>query len=149
MFNLLSKPIEASTNLFELSDLCVGLVSELIETDNEAQRLALCGRLQYCLTALNEKCFEDLPPALIERLTVDVLPPARTPAYYYADTVMINYALALTAALLSRAMSTGIEDDLTGLLHDVVCLVADELKQPRFIRTPEGIKTITGELRHG
>lgn len=149
MFNLLNKPVEAGTNLFELMDLCVGLVSELIETDNEAQRLALCGRLQYCLTALNEKCVEDLPPALIERLTVDVLPPPRLPAYYYADTVLINYALALTAALLSRAMSSGIEDDLTGLLHDVVCLVADELKQPRFIRTPEGIKTITRELQHG
>ncbi|EHR7952827.1 TPA: hypothetical protein ACH4ZD_003107 [Escherichia coli] len=148
MLNLLSKPIEASTNLFELADLCVGLVSELIETDSDAERLALCGRLQYCLTALNEKCFEDLPPVLIERLTVDVLPPERTPAYYYADTVMINYALALTAALLSRAMSRGIEDDLTGLLHDVVCLVAGELKQPRFIRTPEGIKTITGEVNH-
>ncbi|EMR5620773.1 hypothetical protein WJW69_003988 [Salmonella enterica] len=148
MLNLLNQPVNACMNLFELADLCAGLAVELIEPESDAERLALCGRLQYCLTALNEKCFEDLPPALIERLTVDVLPPPRTPAYFYADTVMINYALALTAALLSRAMSSGIEDDLAGLLHDVVCLIMDEIKQPRFIRTPEGIKTITGELRY-
>ena len=42
----------------------------------------------------------------------------------------VNYAQALAQAILGNTLPQGVNDALTGMLHDMVYLLADYVKEP-------------------
>ncbi|EAB5051752.1 hypothetical protein EG177_04725 [Salmonella enterica] len=130
MPKLLTMPIPASADLFQLADMCAAFAVGLVESTDAAESLALCGRLSFALTALRPLCDADLPPYLVERLKADELPAPYVPDCWVDSYLLVNYARSLTQALLSCTLPHGATVELTGLLHDLIMLMADYLKQP-------------------
>jgi hypothetical protein len=134
MHNLITTPIPTSADLFQVADLCTAFAAELVESKDVTQRLALSGRLSYALTALRLLCDADLPAHLKEQLTVDELPTPCVPDCWIDSWLLVEYAQSLTQALLSCALPYTVTVHLTGLLHDLIILMADYLKQPYLER---------------
>lgn len=68
ILQLISRPLPADADLFDVADNCAVLVSVLVETDDLTSRTALCERLLQALHRLRKLCDVDLPPHLIEQL---------------------------------------------------------------------------------
>ena len=77
---LITLPLPASANLFDVVDLCAALASALVEADDASERNALCGRLLHALGELERLCDDDLPPQLIEQLIAGETSPSCMPA---------------------------------------------------------------------
>ncbi|WP_210497895.1 hypothetical protein, partial [Pantoea ananatis] len=69
--NLLKTPLGTTHDLFQVLDTCVRYVDALVECNELAARMALCGRLLAALEVLRVLLDQPLPEHLIERLTVD------------------------------------------------------------------------------
>lgn len=143
---LLKLPVSPSLDLFQILDICQCYVDALIENDSTTERMALCGRLFAGLEVLKVVLDQPLPDYLIERLTVDV---AQSDGYISpltADsTSLCGYCSALTLVLLSQLQPTDQADQITEMLFDMLYVLAEDLKAPRFIRTHEGLALIDGE----
>lgn len=131
--DLLTIPLPATADLFQVADLCSDFVIRLVESDNTTESLALCGRLSQALSALQQLCDEDLPAHLLTHLTRDEPPSPCVPDCWSDSSALLEYAQGLTQALLSRTLPDAVTVTLTGLLHDLVILLTDYLKQP-YIR---------------
>lgn len=95
--DLLSVPFNATTDFTVLADYCARFAETLIETDDPALRLALCGRLHAGLALLKPTLHDPIPPHLTESLTVDTLP--ATPEHVVSDPdSLCEYCLALLQA---------------------------------------------------
>ncbi|EAB8450153.1 hypothetical protein DOR32_09230 [Salmonella enterica subsp. enterica serovar Matadi] len=138
---LLSVPFNAATDFTTLADYCDRFTAALIETDDPALRLALCGRLSACLTLLRPTLNDPIPPHLVESLTTDTLPASST-CFDPGSELLCDYSLTLAQLLTGRALLPGMEQTLTGLLCELVWCFAAELKAPRWIRTADGVKFI-------
>ena len=130
---LLSTPLPASANLFEVTDFCTGLANILLETDDPAERLAILGRLSQAFTRMAQLCNEDLPPELIAHLTTDELPHTRMPDLWHDTYLTVGYLQALAQALLGNTLAKPVADDLAGLLHDMVYIVRDYVREPYLV----------------
>ncbi len=71
---LLSIPFNAATDFTVLASHCENFAETLIESNDIALKMALCGRINACLTLLQPTLLEPVPPHLVESLTVDTLP---------------------------------------------------------------------------
>lgn len=131
--DLLTMPLPATADLFQVADLCSDFVIRLVESDNTTESLALCGRLSQALSALQQLCDEDLPAHLLTHLTSDEPPAPCVPDCWSDSSALLEYAQGLTQALLSRTLPDAVTVTLTGLLRDLVILLTDYLKQP-YIR---------------
>ncbi|MBV8043562.1 hypothetical protein [Pluralibacter sp.] len=80
---IITRPLPASADLFEVADLCTSFVNVLLETSDTAERNALCGRLLHALMTMQDLCESDLPEHLIERLSTDVIPASIMPDCWY------------------------------------------------------------------
>ncbi|ECF5917027.1 hypothetical protein FNH55_07575 [Salmonella enterica subsp. salamae] len=134
MNKLLTMPIPASADLFQLADMCAAFAAELVESTDIAESLALCGRLSFALTALRPLSDSFPPPHLVELLTTDERPEPCVPDCWVDSYLLVDYARSLTQALLSCTLPHTVTVDLTGLLHDLIILIADYLKQPYLER---------------
>ncbi len=105
--------------------------------------MALCGRINACLTLLQPTLLEPVPPHLVESLTVDVVP-AESPRFGPECTELCNYCLALTQTLAGQGFSSETEKYLSWLLYDLINYFAAEMTAPRWLRTPDGVKFIDG-----
>lgn len=76
---LLAVPFNAATDFTVLAGHCETFAETLIESNDPTLKMALCGRLNACLTLLQPTLLDPVPPHLIESLTVDTLP-ANSPA---------------------------------------------------------------------
>ncbi|EJN2862276.1 hypothetical protein NPT69_001120 [Salmonella enterica subsp. enterica serovar Yaba] len=130
MNKIITLPIPVSADLFQLADMCVDFAAELQESTNITKSLALCGRLSVALKAVRLACNIDLPPHLTELLTTDELPEPCVPDCWVDSYLIVEYAQSLTEALLSCTLSSATTKQLTGLLHDIITLMDDYLKQP-------------------
>ncbi|MEB5751896.1 hypothetical protein MXF13_18715 [Leclercia adecarboxylata] len=128
--HLLTSPLPASADLFEVTDRCAALVTVLLETKEITARLALCERLSHVLTRLAQLCDEDLPPHLIAQLTVDELPDSAMPDCWQDTCLMVGYLRSLNQALLGNMLPGAVAEDLTGLLHDLVYILRDYVREP-------------------
>ncbi|EDS6440382.1 hypothetical protein HPG81_11725 [Salmonella enterica subsp. VII serovar 1,40:g,z51:--] len=143
---LLSVPFSTDTDFTTLADHCESFATTLIESRDPALRLALCGRLAACLTLLEPTLSDPIPPHLVEHLTVDTLPD--TSPHLDADAALLcRYSLALSQLLTGRALLPETEQVLTGLLFELVCYFADELRAPRWLRTADGV-TLIDDSKH-
>ncbi|WP_313825072.1 hypothetical protein, partial [Leclercia sp.] len=102
--HLLTAPIPATADLFEVTDLCTAYVNVLLETKDLSARLALCGRLSHVLARLAQLCDEDLPPELVAQLTVDEPPESTMPDCWQDTYLMVGYLRSLNQALLANML---------------------------------------------
>ncbi len=127
---LLDLPISSTLDLFELTDCCCAFVNVLLETHDKAERLALCGRLAFTLNELKNRCEEDLSPHLLERLSAALPAQSCVPDCWQDTAMMVGYAQALNQALLSQTLASAVSQELAGLLHDLIYLLADYVREP-------------------
>lgn len=123
-------PLQADADLFEAAEHCAALVSVLVETDDAAGFTALCKRLLHGLCQLRELCDADLPPYLVAQLIVGEKVTSCVPECWQETALQVDYTQALTQALLAGTLPPGVVTELTGLLHDMVWLLAEFVKEP-------------------
>ncbi|OFS11945.1 hypothetical protein [Hafnia sp. HMSC23F03] len=141
---LLSVPFNAATDFTVLASHCENFAETLIESHDPALKMALCGRINACLTLLQPTLLDPVPPHLFESLTVDTLP-THSPRFEPECTELCDYCLALTQILAGQDFSSETEKHLIGLLYDLINYFVAEMKAPRWVRTADGVKLIDGE----
>ncbi|KKI47665.1 hypothetical protein XK97_08685 [Obesumbacterium proteus] len=99
---------------------------------SENSPFTLSFNAQTDFTVLADHC-ERFADALIESRHSDE---RRALCYHLAD------CLTLAKLLCKHTFNTDEEKQLTGLLFELVCYFADELRAPRWIRTVDGVKFI-------
>lgn len=142
---LLSVPFNAATDFTVLASHCENFAETLIESHDPALKMALCGRINACLTLLQPTLLDPVPPHLIESLTVNTLP-TLSPCFEPECTELCDYCLALTQILAGQSFSSETEKHLIGLLYDLINYFAAEMKAPRWVRTADGVKLIDGVM---
>ena len=135
---LFTTPFDHTIDFTELADNCERFVDVLVECDDPAQKMALCGRLSACLALLQPTLLEPVPEYLKASLTVDDLP-LDVPVFEPEVDQLGRYCQLLTQMLLARTLSASNERVAGDLLQDLVGFYSDTLKAPRWLRTKEGI----------
>ena len=136
--SLLTIPFNHNTDFNELADNCARFVDVLVECDDPAQKMALCGRLSACLTLLQPTLLDPVPDHLKESLTVDDLP-LNVPVFEPEVDQLGRYCQLVTQLLLNHSLTERDERVAGDLLQDLVGFYSDTLKAPRWLRTDEGI----------
>lgn len=127
---LINHPISDSADLFELADACAAYVSVLVETYDTVTFATLCERLLATLKRLRECCDSALPPYLVERLIAGEKIASCVPECWQETALQVDYAVALTLAVMGGTLPANVAKELTGLLHDMVWLLAEFVKEP-------------------
>ncbi|EBP3213071.1 ash family protein [Salmonella enterica subsp. enterica serovar Portland] len=140
---LLTVPFNAATDFTVLANHCENFAETLIESNDPTLKMALCGRINACLTLLQPTLLDPVPPHLVESLTVDTLPTSY-PRFEPECTEICNYCLALTQTLAGQGFSSETEKYLSWLLYDLINYFAAEMTAPRWLRTADGVKFIDG-----
>ncbi|MEG5901275.1 hypothetical protein [Enterobacter bugandensis] len=128
--HLINASISDSADLFELVDACTAYVSVLVETDDAVTFATLCKRLLEALKQLRECCDAELPPYLVEQLIAGEKIASCMPDCWQETTLQVDYAVALTLAVMGGTLPASVAKELTGLLHDMVWLLAEFVKEP-------------------
>ncbi|WP_313140148.1 hypothetical protein [Leclercia sp.] len=128
--HLIPLPLTAKSDLFEVADNCTALVSILIETDDSSTRAALCERLLHALRQLRELCDVELLPHLFAQLIQGESLASCMPDCWRETAPQVDYALALVQAILGGTLPASVEKELAGLLHDLVWLLNEFVKEP-------------------
>ncbi len=128
--HLINASISDSADLFELVDACTAYVSVLVETDDAVTFATLCKRLLEALKQLRECCDAELPPYLVEQLIAGEKIASCVPDCWQETTLQVDYAVALTLAVMGGTLPASVAKELTGLLHDMVWLLAEFVKEP-------------------
>ncbi|EAY2063394.1 hypothetical protein AH562_09600 [Salmonella enterica] len=138
---LLAVPFNAATDFTVLASHCESFAETLIESNDPTLKMALCGRINACLTLLQPTLLEPVPTHLIESLTVDTLP-ATTSRFDPECTELCHYCLALTQTLSGLGFASETEKHLSCLLYELINYFVAEMKAPRWLRTADGVKFI-------
>ena len=147
--NLLKTPLGTTHDLFQVLDTCVRYVDALVECNELAARMALCGRLLAALEVLRVLLDQPLPEHLIERLTVEKGDDKACRTKDLIDSEeMRQYCSALTLVLLNQQAPADLQKHITGLLFQMVNIMADDLTAPRFLRTESGLVMIESKFTH-
>ncbi|ENA0609372.1 hypothetical protein ABFP30_001050 [Enterobacter bugandensis] len=128
--HLINLPLSGSADLFELADACTAYVSVLVETDDAVTFTTLCERLLATLKRLRECCDAELPTYLVEQLIAGEKSASCVPDCWQETTLQVDYAVALTLAVMGGTLPASVAKELTGLLHDMVWLLAEFVKEP-------------------
>lgn len=128
--HLINLPISDSADLFELADASTAFVSVLLETDDAVTFATLCERLLATLKRLRECCDAELPQYLVEQLIAGEKINSCVPDCWQETTLQVDYAVALTLAVMGGTLPASVAKELTGLLHDMVWLLAEFVKEP-------------------
>ncbi|HCA7853765.1 hypothetical protein ACOTYF_05330 [Enterobacter cloacae complex sp. JNL001] len=119
-----------SADLFELTDTCAAYVSVLVETDDAVTFSTLCKQLLAALKRLRECCDAELPSYLVEQLIAGEKIASCVPDCWQDTALQVDYAEALTLAVMGGTLPVSVAKELTGLLHDMVWLLAEFVKEP-------------------
>lgn len=139
----LAVPFSTTTDFTILASHCETFAETLIESNDPTLKMALCGRINACLTLLQPTLLDPVPPHLVESLTVDTLP-ASSPRFDPECTELCRYCLAITQLLSGLGFASETEKYLSWLLYDLINYFAAEMKAPRWLRTAGGVKFIDG-----
>ncbi|MFP2505525.1 hypothetical protein [Buttiauxella gaviniae] len=147
---LLKIPLGATHDLFQVVDICQRYADELIEVHNHAEYIALCGRLLAGLNVLKVVLKSPLPKHLIEQLTVNENNADEYRSQLSTDSeTTCEYCCALTMVLLNQQVTLEQQEHIAELLCDLLMMLAEDLKAPRFVRTTTGLAMIGGEAIPG
>lgn len=142
---LLTVPFNADTDFTVLADHCEHFSDAMLECDDTALRLALCGRLATCLRLLKSTLNAPIPPHLIESLTVDALP--ATPPRFEPDSESLCYYCQTLAQLLTeQKLSSETTPVVIELLAELVWYFSAGLNAHRWLKTEHGLKEIDEKL---
>ncbi|EOZ4936114.1 MULTISPECIES: hypothetical protein [Enterobacter cloacae complex] len=128
--HLLHLQLPDSADLFELTDTCAAYVSVLVETDDAVTFATLCKQLLAALKRLRECCDAELPSHLVEQLIAGEKIASCVPDCWQDTALQVDYAVALTLAVMGGTLPASVAKELTGLLHDMVWLLAYFVKEP-------------------
>ncbi|MEG7485255.1 hypothetical protein V6D92_00380 [Enterobacter hormaechei] len=128
--HLLHLQLPDSADLFVLTDTCAAYVSVLVETDDAVTFAMLCKQLLAALKRLRECCDAELPSHLVEQLIAGEKIASCVPDCWQDTALQVDYAVALTLAVMGGTLPASVAKELTGLLHDMVWLLADFVKEP-------------------
>ncbi len=128
ILQFISRPLPADADLFDVADNC----AVLVETDDATSRMALCERLLQALRRLRKLCDVDLPPHLIQQLIMGEKLNSCVPDCWQDTLTQVDYVLALTQAVMGGTLLSHLAKELTGLLHDMVWLLAEFVEEPRI-----------------
>ena len=127
--HLINLQLSDTADLFELADACAAYVSVLVETDDAVTFSTLCTRLLATLKQLRGRCDTELPPYLVEQLIAGEKMASCVPDCWQETTLQVDYAVALTQAVMGGTLPTSVAKELTGLLHDMVWLLAEYVQE--------------------
>lgn len=136
--SLFTTPFDHNTDFTDLADNCARFVDALVECDEPAKKLALCGRLSACLALLQPTLLEPVPEHLKVSLTVDDLP-LQQPVFEPEADQLGRFCQLLTQLLLNQSLSKSDERVVGDLLQELVGFYSDTLKAPRWLRTDKGV----------
>lgn len=128
--HLINLPVSESADLFELADACTAYACVLLETEDAVTFATLCERLLAALKRLRECCDAELPAYLVEQLIAGEKIASCVPDCWQETTLQVDYAVALTLAVMGGTLPANVAKELTGLLHDMVWLLAEFVKEP-------------------
>ncbi|MBB1202188.1 hypothetical protein EGM70_18075 [Enterobacteriaceae bacterium 89] len=135
---LFTLPLAHNMDFTELADYCEHFAEVLVECDNPAQKIALCGRLSACLALLEPTLLEPIPDGLKASLTVEDLP-ASLPAFEPDTDQLAEYCQTLTQLLMGSTLNPTSDRVLSDLLYELTRYFADTLRAPRWLSTPQGV----------
>ncbi|OOC86644.1 hypothetical protein BWP06_16040 [Enterobacter cloacae] len=90
----------------------------------------LCKRLLAVLKRLRECCDDELPQYLVKQLIAGEKIASCVPDCWQETTLQVDYAVALTLAVMGGTLPASVAQELVGLLHDMVWLLAEFVKEP-------------------
>ncbi len=131
--DVLTIPFTAATDFTDLADCCDRFAETLIDCDDPACKLALLGRIGACLALLRPTLDDPIPPHLIERFTVEMLPDPQ-PFFEPDAEALCDYCQTLTQVLCQQSLLPETEKSLKGLLCELVWMFAADLKAPRWAK---------------
>ncbi|HDR2754917.1 TPA: hypothetical protein QCJ76_003541 [Enterobacter asburiae] len=126
---LLTRPLPDTADPIVLSEACAAWVSVLVETGDRETHAALCERLLHGLNQLRAHCDNALPSYLVEQVVAGEKLNACVPECWQDASLQVDYAKALTHAIAGKTLPTDVAKELTKLLHDMVWLLADFVKE--------------------
>ncbi|MDY1036645.1 hypothetical protein [Lelliottia sp. CFBP8978] len=127
---LITLPLPETADSIAVADACAAMVCALVETDDADKRSALCQRLLEALGQLRERCDTGLAPHLIEQLIAGERTTSCVPDCWQETATQVEYAQALTQAILGGTLPANVANELTRLLHDMVWLLAEFVREP-------------------
>ncbi|KFD22957.1 hypothetical protein [Yokenella regensburgei] len=131
---VITTPIPASADAFEVVEICSAFVNELVEYHDAASSHALCGRLSHALGVLHQLCTVDLPSHRVTALAAEEIPPSSFAAYWGDSDTLLTYAQGVTQTLLSGVLQPAQAETMKGLLHDLVHVLEAYIQEPRVER---------------
>lgn len=140
---LLTLPFNYATDFTELADNCERFTEVLVESDDPAEKLALCGRLSACLALLKQTLNDPVPEHLRDYLTIDSLP-THFPEFNPDSDALCRYCEELAQLTMQNTLTDNQRRVFEDLLFELVGYFSDRLKAPRWMRTPEGVMEIDG-----
>ena len=138
---LLTIPFNADTDFIVLANHCEHFSDAMLECDDSALKLALCGRLATCLRLLKSTLNAPIPPHLIESLTVSTLPDT-SPRFEPDSESLCQYCQTLAQLLTEQTLSSETTPIVIELLAELVWFFAAGLRAPRWLKAENGIKDI-------
>ncbi|WP_034456910.1 hypothetical protein [Buttiauxella noackiae] len=124
----------ADTDFTVLADYCEHFADAMIECNSPGLKRALCYRLAECCELIQPKLNDPIPQHLVASLTVDKLPDS-APTFEPDSDHLCGYCHTLAQILSNHNFTAAEEKSLTGLLFELSCYFADEVRAPRFVRT--------------
>ncbi|EFH4733634.1 hypothetical protein FQG48_02585 [Escherichia coli] len=141
----MNKPITAAAYLLHTADMCASQVCQLVECHDAAGHHALCQTLAAGLTALKLACDADIQSSPVAETTrryfrsgdqffqsssdAETTLPLSLEAYWPDNSLTLEYCEALVKVLSVDALPREVIQPLTGLLHDLVNMLADQWKE--------------------
>lgn len=138
---LLTIQFDSTTDFTTLVDYCDKFVDALINSEELSIKMALCCRLNVCLTLLQSTLDEPIPPHLVQCFIANKIPPS-LPRFDFECTELCQHCITLTQFLAELGFSNEKGKSLIWLLNDLINYFVAEMRAPRWLRTLNGVEPL-------
>ncbi|NBM56355.1 hypothetical protein GWI68_16710 [Proteus sp. G2669] len=138
---LLTIQLDSTTDFTTLVDYCDKFVDALINSEELSIQMALCCRLNVCLTLLQSTLDEPIPPHLVQCFIANKIPPS-LPRFDFECTELCQHCITLTQFLAELGFSNEKGKSLIWLLNDLINYFVAEMRAPRWLRTLNGVEPL-------
>lgn len=138
---LLTIQLDSTTDFTTLVDYCDKFIDALINSEELSIKMALCCRLNVCLTLLQSTLDEPIPPHLVKCFITNKTPPS-LPRFDFECTELCQHCITLTQFLAELGFSNEKGKSLIWLLNDLINYFVAEMRAPRWLRTLNGVEPL-------
>lgn len=128
---------EAETDFIAAITQCEKLAGDAMESEHQPTQYQLYQQLHDYLTAIHPTLLDPIPEALEEQFTTRTFPESM-PTMDTESDLLCEYCLTLSELLSGHALDVRGEETLQGLLYELTCFLADTMRAPRWLKTPQG-----------